>query len=226
VRKLRAKLVVGKCHTIEYGARIFLTGRNAFLVGHTIFRRVDKKLSRSDKSYDRKQPKRYRQETVAVVDVICEGRFKLTNDVFGKIAATAAAICGERKLIKNFDVKNDWVCRLNNSCRRTVSRISYFVTARAMVVGLGTENVYVLFTSEEHDLFVYRCYAFKFKRLIISNTRFKRDLNIISDIYRVKTTVESNGVYTDVSPRDASFFSSDVSCSCDDILPIITCIDF
>lgn len=225
-RKLRTKFAVRKCHTVEDRARIFFARCDTFLIGNTVFRSIHKKLSRSYKSDYREETERYGKEAIAIVEIIADRRFKLTNYVLGKITATAATVSGQRKLIEHLDVKDDRISRFNDCNGRRVTRILHFPTAANVACfGMRPEDVDVLFSTEEYYLFINSCHALKFHGLIIADAGFKSDLDIISDIYRVKSAIESYGVNTDVSPRDARIFCSDISCSCNDILAVITYIN-
>ena len=121
-------------------------------------------------------------------------------------------------LIEHLDVKNYRICSLDNGRRKTISGIIHFPgSASTACIGIRSENIYVLFAAEKDYLFVKCGHALKFKRLVISYASLKIDLDIISDVYRVKSAIESDTVYTDVGPRDICILYPDISRSCNNI---------
>lgn len=124
-------------------------------------------------------------------------------------------------LVKDLYIKNDRIGRLydcGGKCRRAVVALWNF--ANRMIAGIGLERVYVSFAAKQHNLFVYCGNSFEFLRLVTSNARLERNLNIISDIYCIKTAIESDSVKTDICPRNICILGSDISGSVNDIIAV------
>jgi hypothetical protein len=146
---------------------------------------------------------------------------KLTRNVFRDIATSTAAIGRSGVLVKNLNNEYNRSGCVNNSTRHTASIVITFrYLTNRMLTRIRFKGINVSLSAKQNNLFVNRCNSFKFLWFITSYASFKSQFNIISDIYCVKSAIESNSVKTDICPRDICILGSDIAGSVDNIIAV------
>lgn len=125
-------------------------------------------------------------------------------------------------LIEYLGIEDYRVGCLHNSRGRTCRAVSDFgLRAEGCIVRVGLKDIYVLLSPKQNNLLINCRNALKLLRFIASYASFKSDLNIISDIYGVKSAVKANSVYTYICPCNISVLCSDITGTADNITAVI-----
>jgi hypothetical protein len=204
---------------MEETAGIVLRRRNALLVGNHVFVGGNDKLSGSNDSYDRKDPKRNGEEALVIVLFVAKISVHRVSNRFGNIAgataATAAVVCG----FQNVYVKHNGVNGFNNRGGNALFLTARFdMRAEIGEITSGAENAGVAFAAIENDLLIKDCNALEFLCASVSDASLKYEFDVEADIYGIKASVKLNGIEADLCLSDAGALYSDCACMLNDLL--------
>ena len=206
-----AKLTGWERHRAEYAARIVLFNGNAFLFGNAVFCGLDEILRRANDANNRKDAQRNREITLTASSLTAtnalEAKRRIQASMHGArniILATAAATCAFAYAFNNARAEKNGRYDLND-CGGFVFLIAFVGIATAKVisgyaVALKNANV-ALAAIKNYALFKHRN-AFNFLGASCANASFKHNLYIKTNVDRVKSTVETNGIDINAGPND------------------------
>ena len=217
----RIEFAHGKRHIIEYPTGVIFVSDYAFLIGHCILGSVYEILCGTDDANDREYAYRY-NELAFVMLAVAESAVYSKCDILGNVLA--AATTAARIAVVLFH----YLCRKNNGVDNFYHCLGDVLFAAAglgdaaeAIAGGASEYAYVTFAAVKYYLLFNDRDAFKFLRTSRGEARLEEELDIKSYCERVKSAVELNGIYTDISPRDRRLLRSYCSCTVDNIITAV-----
>ena len=217
----RVEFAHGKRHIIENPARIILVSDYAFFIGYCVLGRGDEVLRGANDPHYRENTYSNDKLSLAVI-AVREMSVKSNRDILGNIVAAATAATRIAFVFFN-DLRGK-----NNGIDDFYHCLGYVLFAAAglgysaeAIAGGASEYAYVTFAAVKYYLLFNDRDAFKFLRTSRGEARLEEELDIKSYCERVKSAVELNGIYTDISPRDRRLLRSYCSCTVDNIITAV-----
>ena len=204
---------------------IIVTGAGTFLIRYAVIGSLNEKLSRSDYSYHRED---------AEGDVYgrsCVGGRELTVenavDSVGKLVALATTSTTTNALL-NLSTENNRLYSLDDRSGIVVTDGIEIADVAIVVVGTGGIRGNVSFSTVENYILFQSGDALEGLTSANSEASLKLEEDVISDVDLIKSVIERNLIYTDVSPENLCALGLNVGRSGENFLSegskIYTCI--
>ena len=204
----RAKFGGGERHASEESAGIILFIGHAFLIGHTVFTRIDQILSGTNDAHYRKDSDGNRQ--IASV-AVAQRTVQIALYAVRNISATAAASAAGLLRIVNLAVQNQGIHHLYDADGH-VLRGTAGLGERAIVrrIGIALEDAYVALSAVENDSLLHHGNSVKLLASSAAQASLKADFDIELDGNGVKAAIEFYGIDSDIGPGDAGVSCADI----------------
>ena len=208
-----------EAHTVENiaGTGCTVTESAAVLIGNTVIRSLNHNAGRSLHSHNG-------EYSECDIKILCAGiigklAVNTVYNVFGKLVTTAAATSVIIIFFHNLHIKHHGSCRFKHNSGSVNSRFGIVCTfTEAACINIGCEHTYTAFAAVKHEVFVIYCDTTEFDSSAAGDTCFKCNSEIITDTYRIISSVKSNLTYGYARSEYLCAFCSDIICSFNRIL--------